>query len=86
MTPQTNNSSESVSKPARVKSKDPVCGMDVLPESAARSVWHAGQAYYFCSNGCASKFESDPSKYLDKKTAFCPKNRFARIRPRDRRN
>src|SRR6516225_11965308 len=50
------------------KSKDPVCGMDVPPQSAARAVSHAGETYYFCSNGCASKFESDPQKYIGNKT------------------
>ncbi len=47
--------------------KDPVCGMDVLPQSAADTVSHAGQTYYFCSRGCASKFKSDPHKYVESK-------------------
>ena len=42
---------------------DPVCGMKVLPEKAAASVEHAGRTWYFCSQGCGTKFEADPGKY-----------------------
>jgi P-type Cu+ transporter len=44
--------------------RDPVCGMDVQPESASASETHAGQTYYFCCKGCAAKFRADPEKYL----------------------
>jgi P-type Cu+ transporter len=44
--------------------RDPVCGMSVNPEHAAGSVAYQGQTYYFCSKGCAAKFEADPEKYL----------------------
>ena len=30
--------------------KDPVCGMDVEPETAAGRHEHAGTTYYFCSD------------------------------------
>lgn len=43
---------------------DPVCGMTILPEDAAGTVEHKGQQYYFCSQGCVTKFEADPEKYL----------------------
>ena len=43
---------------------DPVCGMEVQPESAARSEAHAGHMYYFCGKGCATKFRAEPSKYV----------------------
>lgn len=43
---------------------DPVCGMTVDPETAAASVEHAGDTYYFCCEGCADSFESDPASYL----------------------
>jgi P-type Cu+ transporter len=49
-------------KPAGVR--DPVCGMTVDPAHAAGSVAHEGQTYYFCSKGCAAKFQADPNKYL----------------------
>ena len=44
--------------------RDPVCGMDVQPESASASETHAGQTYYFCCKGCAAKFRAEPAKYL----------------------
>ncbi len=44
--------------------KDPVCGMDVVPETAAGHAEHAGQTYHFCSRGCVAKFEADPEKYI----------------------
>jgi P-type Cu+ transporter len=42
---------------------DPVCGMKVLPEKAAASLNHAGRTWYFCAEGCKTKFEADPGKY-----------------------
>ncbi len=44
--------------------KDPVCGMSVLPESAAGSVEHTGSTYWFCSPSCQAKFKADPEAYL----------------------
>ena len=44
--------------------KDPVCGMDVAPETAAGHAEHAGQTYHFCSRNWLAKFEADPVKYL----------------------
>jgi len=48
---------------AVVAETDPVCGMKVLPEKAAASVNHAGRTWYFCAQGCKTKFEADPGKY-----------------------
>ncbi len=42
---------------------DPVCGMKVKPENAAAAVEHAGRTWYFCAQGCKTKFEADPGKY-----------------------
>jgi Cu+-exporting ATPase len=42
---------------------DPVCGMKVLPDKAAASVNHAGCTWYFCAQGCKTKFEANPGKY-----------------------
>jgi len=36
---------------------DPICGMTVSPESAARSLESGGEKIYFCSNGCLEKFK-----------------------------
>jgi YHS domain-containing protein len=44
--------------------KDPVCGMDVDPKTAAAKSDYQGQTYYFCSQGCKQSFDKDPQKYL----------------------
>ena len=44
--------------------KDPVCGMDVDPATAAGSHVHAGQTYYFCHPHCLDKFRANPEHYL----------------------
>lgn len=43
---------------------DPVCGMTVNPAKAAMNVEHQGVTFYFCCQGCATKFRSRPQKYL----------------------
>ena len=43
---------------------DPVCHMTVDPATAAGSVDHDGQTYYFCSTHCVAKFKRDPQSYL----------------------
>jgi Cu+-exporting ATPase len=45
---------------------DPVCGMTVDPAKAA-SVEHEGTKVYFCCQGCVTKFQADPAKYLQPK-------------------
>jgi len=44
--------------------KDPVCGMDVNPETAKHRTTYKGQEYFFCAAGCRTKFEADPERYL----------------------
>ncbi|MGH6869402.1 MAG: YHS domain-containing protein, partial [Methylocella sp.] len=44
--------------------KDPVCGMDVDRRSAKHSAEYVGHAYYFCSQGCKTKFVADPVSYI----------------------
>jgi Cu+-exporting ATPase len=44
--------------------KDPVCGMMVVPESAAGSVDHDGRTYYFCSAHCIERFRREPVRFL----------------------
>ncbi len=46
------------------KVKDPVCGMDVTPSTAAGSFEYKGKTYYFCAKSCLAKFQADPLKYL----------------------
>ena len=45
--------------------KDPVCGMTVDPHTSKHRSEHDGHPFYFCSNGCRTKFEADPVRYLD---------------------
>ena len=45
--------------------KDPVCGMMVDPHTTKHRAEHDGHPYYFCSNGCRTKFEADPVRYVD---------------------
>jgi len=45
--------------------KDPVCGMNVRPESAVGSVEHSGHTYYFCGTSCLKRFQADPDRFLD---------------------
>jgi len=47
--------------------KDPVCNMDVSPDDAAASFEYEGETYYFCSEKCRDKFQSDPKAVLEKK-------------------
>ena len=43
---------------------DPVCAMTVDPDTAAASTEFAGEAYYFCSNGCLRSFLAEPAQYV----------------------
>ena len=43
--------------------RDPVCGMQVDPQSAAVTFEWKGTTYYFCSAGCRRRFEGDPARY-----------------------
>ena len=45
---------------------DPVCGMNVNPESAAGSYRYDGEDYYFCSTHCVNKFHDDPGRFHNK--------------------
>ncbi len=51
------------SRPKAVE--DPVCHMQVLPESAAGKHEYNGTTYYFCSTSCLRKFQADPGRYLN---------------------
>jgi Cu+-exporting ATPase len=43
--------------------KDPVCGMEIDPEAAFTVREHMGRNFYFCSEDCVVKFDSDPHRY-----------------------
>jgi Cu2+-exporting ATPase len=46
--------------------KDPVCGMELDPESAYSKIEYEGHIAYFCSKDCEQRFKEDPKKYLSK--------------------
>ena len=58
-------SSSAPAKAAGPKDKDPVCGMEVTPGTAAGSFDYLGETYYFCARSCLAKFQADPLKYLE---------------------
>jgi Cu+-exporting ATPase len=51
--------------------RDPVCGMTVDPAAGKPSAEHDGRIYHFCSNGCKTKFETDPKTYLAATDPVC---------------
>lgn len=59
-------------------SRDPVCGMWIVSESAAAERNHQGQHYVFCSTACVERFDADPPRYVLRSTpgsasqAECP--------------
>jgi Cu+-exporting ATPase len=50
--------------PPAGQARDPVCGMTVDPEKTPHKTTHADTGYFFCSNGCRTKFEADPARWL----------------------
>ncbi len=44
---------------------DPVCKMEVDPDTAQWQSEYHGQTNYFCAPGCKASFDKDPQKYLD---------------------
>jgi YHS domain-containing protein len=44
---------------------DPVCGMEVDPETSDLKTEHDGRTYWFCGRGCLLDFRDDPDKYVD---------------------
>ncbi len=54
---------------AKATTLDPVCGMTVDPATSKHRFDHAGTTYYFCCDGCRTKFAADPAKYLNKAAA-----------------
>ena len=47
-----------------VAAVDPVCHMRVDSSAPSAAVRHDGQDYYFCSPGCAERFQTHPQRYL----------------------
>ena len=54
------------------KVKDPVCGMEIDPNTAAASLEKDGQIYYFCSQDCKEKFSTKGStEHSQHKSSGC---------------
>jgi YHS domain-containing protein len=60
---QTNR--KSMQKEMNTMYRDPICGMQVDPRTAAGESEYQGQKYYFCSPGCKKTFDADPPKYAE---------------------
>ena len=43
--------------------KDPVCGMQVDPRTAAAQSTYLGKTYYFCAEACKQQFDKNPAQY-----------------------
>ncbi len=43
---------------------DPVCGMEVEPETAEFKTKYKGKEYYFCAKSCLENFTAEPEQYL----------------------
>jgi Cu+-exporting ATPase len=43
--------------------RDPVCGMEVDPQTAPAKMDYQGKTYYFCTEDCHQKFMQDPGRY-----------------------
>lgn len=51
-------------RPGTARQFDPVCGMDVDPESTTvERIDRKGVSYYFCSADCRRQFEASPEQY-----------------------
>ncbi|BCG84083.1 copper-translocating P-type ATPase [Mesorhizobium sp. 113-3-9] len=51
--------------------RDPVCGMTVDPDAGKPTSEHGGRLYHFCSEGCRTKFQAEPEKYMTATDPVC---------------
>ena len=49
---------------AQAPAIDPVCHMEVDPATTPLRATHEGTTYYFCSEGCARRFEAHPGEFV----------------------
>jgi Cu+-exporting ATPase len=59
---------------------DPVCGMTVTPASEHHYAWNNND-YYFCCQGCQTKFTADPEHYLKPPEAVAAADALIHICP-----
>lgn len=62
--------------------QDPVCGMTFDVAEAAVRTRHEGLVFYFCAQGCATRFREDPGRYMEPSAAAPPE---AAAAPEERR-
>jgi len=55
---------------AMATAHDPICHMDIDPDSAAGSSDYEGATYYFCSPGCKHDFDEDPARALADEASY----------------
>ncbi|HSF31515.1 MAG TPA: YHS domain-containing protein [Candidatus Tectomicrobia bacterium] len=60
---------------------DPVCGMAVDKQRATSKREYLGRTYYFCSTGCQRRFEEDPTRYADPRSAQQDATRQLTVQP-----
>src|ERR1039457_197898 len=68
-------------EPSKPLATDPVCRMTVDPAKAASAEYN-GATFYFCCQGCVTKFQVDPAKYLQPKLASPTVQLIAKVRPK----
>ncbi len=54
---------EADTQPSPGSQQDPVCGMWVVPQTAAARRTRGARRYVFCSLQCAEEFDADPGRY-----------------------
>jgi YHS domain-containing protein len=60
---------------------DPVCGAELDEQQTARKSEYQDRAYYFCSPDCKQRFEEDPTRYADPRTARQDATRQLTVQP-----
>ena len=53
--------------------RDPVCGMDVDPQTSELRSDLSESNYYFCSAGCKARFDDSPNQYIGRSDTASPK-------------
>lgn len=61
---QTNHHADHAVEEERALPVDPVCGMSVEPGPATPVAEYEGETYFFCREGCRTKFVAGPERYL----------------------
>ena len=63
MTEHSHHHGDHGASPNSTSAIDPVCGMQVKKSDDARSSDYGGETWYFCSEGCQTRFDADPYFY-----------------------